>query len=407
MKTRVITWLLAIGIPAALLAIFFFVFHIPEFWAQLLAIIASAFLGAGATAWLTNTLLSNQQESEETKEKNIKVFENKIQVYSEFISKMWKTLEDDIITDEEIRGIRLDIFNKLIFYFDDIDKLVEKVDRIKSSDMFSEEIDNSKKTKETILCFSEITEMLRGDVRRSSIGDKAESISNLWNKFGIQPRDSEIETKSKEKMETVNKTISDTIIKGSAQQEEIAPEELQRLEENTWHFNAWGDEQFKRIEENLAESKEIELSLVEYGEYWRTNLLKQVGKGDIIMLFRRGGYGYVGAFETIGRRIFDFEKGEEDILYFNEPEKSSIVTTKDNNDAFEADAKKYDIYESKKDGATLCSNLIAKCIAYVSDGVGNPGGVYRKTISRYDSHYAWLLKERFQKKGQWINETIK
>jgi len=208
-------------------------------------------------------------------------------------------------------------------------------------------------------------------------------------------------------METVNKTISDTIIKGSAQQEEIAPEELQRLEENIWHFNAWGDEQFKRIEENLAESKEIELSLVEYGEYWRTNLLKQVGKGDIIMLFRRGGYGYVGAFEAIGRRIFDFEKGEEDILYFNESEKSSIVTTKDNNDAFEADAKKYDIYESKKDGATLCSNLIAKCIAYVSDGVGNPGGVYRKTISRYDSHYAWLLKERFQKKGQWINETIK
>ena len=392
MKTRVITWLLAIGIPAALLAIFFFVFHIPEFWAQLLAIIASAFLGAGATAWLTNTLLSNQQESEETKEKNIKVFENKIQVYSEFISKMWKTLEDDIITDEEIRGIRLDIFNKLIFYFDDIDKLVEKVGRIKSSD--TEEIDNSKKTKETILCFSEITEMLRGDVRRSSIGDKAESISNLWNKFGIQPRDSENETKSNEKIETVNKTISDTIIKGSAQQEEIAPEELQRLEENTWHFNAWGDEQFKRIEENLAESKEIELSLVEYGEYWRTNLLKQVGKGDIIMLFRRGGYGYVGAFEAIGRRIFDFEKGEEEILYFGEEKPRPVEN-------FNADVEKYDIYKSREDGATLCSNLIVKRIAYVPGGVGNPGGVYRRTISRYDSHYAWLLRERFQKKGQW------
>ena len=392
MKTRVITWLLAIGIPAALLAIFFFVFHIPEFWAQLLAIIASAFLGAGATAWLTNTLLSNQQESEETKEKNIKVFENKIQVYSEFISKMWKTLEDDIITDEEIRGIRLDIFNKLIFYFDDIDKLVEKVGRIKSSD--TEEIDNSKKTKETILCFSEITEMLRGDVRRSSIGDKAESISNLWNKFGIQPRDSENETKSNEKIETVNKTISDTIIKGSAQQEEIAPEELQRLEENTWHFNAWGDEQFKRIEENLAESKEIELSLVEYGEYWRTNLLKQVGKGDIIMLFRRGGYGYVGAFEAIGRRIFDFEKGEEEILYFGEEKPRPVEN-------FNADVEKYDIYKSREDGATLCSNLIVKRIAYVPGGVGNPVGVYRRTISRYDSHYAWLLRERFQKKGQW------
>lgn len=392
MKTSVIKWLLAIGIPAAIVAIFFFVFQ-PDFWAQLLAIIASAFLGAGATAWLTNTLLSNQQESEEAKEKNIKVFENKIQVYSEFISKMWKTLEDDIITDEEIRGIRLDIFNKLIFYFDDIDKLAEKVDRIKSSNMFTEEIDNSKKTKETILCFSEITEMLRDDVRRSSIGDKAKSISNLWNKFGIQPRDSENETKSNEKIETVNKTISDNIIKGSSQQEENASEDSQRMEENTWHFNAWGDQQFKLIENNLAESKEIELSLVEYGEYWRTNLLKQVGEGDIIMLFRRGGYGYVGAFEAIGRRIFDFEKGEEEILYFGEEKPRPVEN-------FNADVEKYDIYKSREDGASLCSNLIVKRIAYVPEGVGNPGGVYRRTISRYDSHYAWLLMKRFQEKGQ-------
>ena len=169
--------------------------------------------------------------------------------------------------------------------------------------------------------------------------------------------------------------------------------------ENAWHFNAWGDEQFKRIEENLAESKEkeIELSLVEYGEYWRTNLLKQVGEGDIIMLFRRGGKGYVGAFEAIGRRIFDFEKGEEEILYFEE-NKPRLV------DNFDADVEKYDIYKSRDDGATLCSNLIVKRIAYVPEGVGNPGGVYRRTISRYDSHYAWLLKKRFQEKEEW-NES--
>lgn len=389
--------LLGIGFVAAFLAICFFVFHIPDFWPQLLAIIASAFLGAGATAWITKSLLKNQQESEEEKEKNIKVFENKIQVYSEFISKMWKTLEDDITTDEEIRGIRLDIFNKLIFYFDDIDKLVEKVDGIKSSDKFKEEeIDNSKRTQEIIQRFSDITELLRKDV--VSGGSKPEfeskSISNLWNKFGIQPRDSEIEPKSNEKMETVSKTWSDADIKDSAQQENNTSEDSQRLE-NAWHFNAWGDEQFKLIEENLAESKEIELSLVEYGEYWRTNLLKQVSKSNIIMLFRRGGYGYVGAFEAIGRRIFDFDKGEEEILYFEENKPRPV-------EDFNADVEKYDIYKSREDGATLCSNLIVKPIAYVPNGVGNPGGVYRRTISRYDSHYAWLLKERFQKKGQWV-----
>ena len=110
--TRII---LFIGFLSAVGAICFFIFKIPDFWPQMLAIIASAFLGAGATAWITNTLLDNKQKAEEAKERNIKVYENKIQVYSEFISKMWKTLEDDIITDEEIFEIRFDIFNKLIF----------------------------------------------------------------------------------------------------------------------------------------------------------------------------------------------------------------------------------------------------------------------------------------------------
>lgn len=401
MRKKVITRSLTIGVPAALLSIFFFVFQIPEIWSQLLAIIASAFLGAGVTAWLTNTLLTNQQKSEETKEKNIKVFENKIQVYSEFISRMWKTLEDDTITDEEIRGIRLDIFNKLIFYFDRIDLLEKKVDMIKSSDKANEEIDSSKRTNETIQCFSEITELLRIDVERS--GNMAGSIKQLWNRFAIQPRDQDSETISVDKMGKESKAIPDVSLIGSVHQEDNTSENSQRLD-NTWHFNALGDQQFKRIEDDLTKSKDIELSLIEYGEYWRTNLMKQVRKDDCIMLFRRGGYGYVGAFKAIGRRIFDFEKGEEEILYFNEPEKSSIVSIKDNKEAFEADAKNYDIYESKEDGATLCSNLIVTCIGYVPDGVGNPGGVYRRTISRYDSHYAWLLKERFQNKGQWINE---
>ena len=61
-----------------------------------------------------------------------------------------------------------------------------------------------------------------------------------------------------------------------------------------------------------------------------------------------------------------------------------------------SDIKIYDIYNSKEDGATTCANIIVEPIAFVENGVGNPGGVYRRTISRYDSHYAWLLMERFK-----------
>ena len=50
------------------LAICLYVFHIPAFYPQILAIIASACLGAGVTAWITKSLLASQKESEEEKE---------------------------------------------------------------------------------------------------------------------------------------------------------------------------------------------------------------------------------------------------------------------------------------------------------------------------------------------------
>lgn len=384
---KIYSILLFAGFCAAILSICFFVFHIPDFWSQLLAIIASAFLGAGATAWITNTLLKNQQKSEEDKEKNIKVFENKIQVYSEFISKMWRTLEDDIITDEEIRGIRLDIFNKLIFYFDDIDKLVEKVDnKIKSSDASKE---NSKTTSETIKCFSEITELLRIDVDRKH--GKTDDISKLWNVFAIQPRDNVDEVILERRRENIN---DDIILSPNS----IAPQEVQilkeseRLKQQAWHFIMWTDKQLDKLKDGFKE-----LSLVEYGEYWRTNLVKQIGEDDVIMLFRRGGYGYIGVYKAIGWRVFYFEEEREELLLFGK--EVQIIT----GEQYLSDIKTYDIYESKDDGATTCANIIVEPIAFVEDGVGNPGGVYRRTISRYDSHYAWMLKKLFQDKGQWID----
>lgn len=383
--TRAYSVLLVVGFFAAILAICFFVFHVPDFWSQLLAIIASAFLGAGATAWITNTLLKNQQESEEAKEKNIKVFENKIQVYSEFISKMWKTLEDDVITDEEIRGIRLDIFNKLIFYFDDIKILTELVGNIRSSE--SNE-DNAKRTGETIQCFSTITVLLRADIDRNM--KKTEDISKLWNAFALQPRENDNGVISKRNIEDVNDEV--TSASNPITQQENKPSEVsERLDQQAWHFIMWNDTQLDRLKEGFNE-----LSLVEYGEYWRTNLIKQVGENDVIMLFRRRANGYIGAYRAIGWRVFDFVKEKEEILMFGKD--IQIIS----GDQYLLDIDKYDIYRSKNDGATTCANIIVEPIAFVEEGVGNPGGVYRRTISRYDSHYAWMLKKSFQKQGQWL-----
>ena len=165
-----------------------------------------------------------------------------------------------------------------------------------------------------------------------------------------------------------------------------------RLEQQAWHFSMWGDEQLEKLKEGFNE-----LSLVEYGEQWRTNLVKQIKKNDVIMLFRRGGYGYIGAYQAVGWRVFNFEENQEEILMFGKD--SQIIE----GEQYLSDIKKYDIYKSCDDGATSCTNIIVAPIAFVEDGVGNPGGVYRRTISRYDPHYAWLLKNEFQKTGQWLD----
>lgn len=410
--TRII---LSIGFLFAVGAICFFIFKIPDFWPQMLAIIASAFLGAGATAWITNTLLDNKQKAEEEKERNLKLYNAKLQVYSNFVYDMYEFLRDNQVTEEEFSSLRTRLLGKVCFYVNNKDVLK----RIKKELENIKELNDDEKMAHA---FAGITGILQEDLNRNN---NCEEVLSLWGIFeqisGNTKNDTDPSQLLEDAVPEQNNNVRDRVgnkqndsantetyeeTNNIAEQSVPTSKNLQRLE-NAWHFNAFGNEQFEQIEKNIAESKEkeIELSLIEYGEYWRTNLLKQVKGGDIIMLFRRGGYGYVGAFKAIGRRIFDFEKGEEEILYFEDPEKRDIVTIKDNKDNFEEDADKFDIYGVvKDDGGTFCSNLIVECLAYVPEGVGNPGGVYRRTISRYDSHYAWLLKERFQKQGQWLEQ---
>lgn len=432
--------------------------------------ILSACIGAIITILATRLLLSKQSEidtknrqTDDEIKKNQEKYNAKLKVYSDYVSEMYNALGDNQVTSEELIDLRTKLFGSIAFYAGEnvLEDILKKLNEIffEKGNGISPEVIEGKMS----LFFSGITKILQNDTEvNNNIKEKPmnnndnpnekekekekDIVQMLWTKLqDIIKKIEEQEKKEKEDREKerqkeeqykkeeeqykkeiakdkqINESPniiiqddeindeengliinqpSDNIEKSTheAKQDDTDDDKSQYLKEQAWHFNALGDSQFKQFEE--LDKEEYELSLVEYGEYWRTNLLKQVCKGDIIMLFRRGGYGYVGAFEAIGRRIFDFEKGEEEILYFDEEKPRPVEN-------FDEDAEKYDIYKSREDGATLCSNLIVKRIAYVSDGVGNPGGVYRRTISRYDSHYAWLLKERFQKKGQWINETIK
>ena len=379
------------------LAICLYVFHIPAFYPQILAIIASACLGAGVTAWITKSLLATQKESEEEKEKNIKIYENKIAVYSEFISKLWNTMADGYLNEDELRCIRSEVFNKLIFYLgiDDIKKLSDEIIRIKDlQPKLSEDIEgiDSKDSGLLVKAYSEITNILRNDIIKGldgndDIKNATNELSDLWKKFGIQPVEL---AKEKQVLDSPSSQENSVICPTPSTPLENNEVPSQDTHNNkgfvqAWHFAMWDDRQLEAI----GEGKINELSLVEYEEEWRTNLVKQVKENDIVFLFRRGGYGYVGAFKPLGWRIFDYNEQKETLHIFGQQEQVKPV----NDD----DVMKYDIYNGRGDGADLCSNLIVEPIAYTPQGVGNPGGVYRRTISRYDAGYAATLLEWFKK----------
>ena len=370
---------LGVGILAALLAICFFIFHIPDFWPQILAIIASAFLGAGVTAWITNSLLDNKQKSEEEKEKNIHMYQNKLDAFSEFSKELWSKTKTDYL---DIEGVRDLLFNKVIFFISksDIDKLI---------DIFSK-LPPKPSNVNKIKLFSELTEIIKSCLDNTQIDKDTKRVSFnqndieiLWREIDKYIPKEDVPTVQIKQIETESTTQSTRV----EHCENKPTASLSKINYNqAWHFAMLGDEQLDAI----GLDKINELSLIEYEEEWRTNLLKQVDENDIVFLFRRGGYGYIGAFRPLGWRIFDYNERKEIIHIFGQQEQVKPV----NND----DVMKYDIYNGRDDGADLCSNLIVEPIAYVPDGVGNPGGVYRRTISRYDAGYAATLLEWFKKK---------
>ena len=321
----------------------------------------TAFVGVVISALVTLVLLNGQTKDEEEKERNLNLFKAKQKVYSGFVLSWYNALRDDQITETELRNLRTILFGKVFFYVENQDVYKEINEKLKDLLKKNDKLDaNDSQMRrlfldiETILqndlnglpmddpernLFKDIQKINKiinkiikyfkpkGDLKQNEdLTDLKRSIFSNFNKVientkgntnQLQTYEDAVPKQTKDvnndvgnKQNERGNSESNVETNNVAEQNESTSDDSQRLE-NTWHFNAWGDQQFKQFKEPFDKSKEIELSLVEYGEYWRTNLLKQVGKGDIIMLFRRGGYGYVGAFKAIGRRIFAFTRAKK------------------------------------------------------------------------------------------------
>ena len=316
-----------------------------EIWMQMLAVILSALLGAFVVTLTTKKSLREEKEREEWKDKSVKIYENKIHLYSEFIPQMFGLIKkDNDLSNPDLLKLRQLLFDKLVLY-------LEKDNAEKINTIIKGLIEQRTRAPKS---FAEIVTILSNDLEQNTSGDVLYSI---WNNFAVLKKEV---------------YIDDTIVQNASTG-------------NFWHFCMLGQNQ---VDYFIKHSKEVqqELSLIEYDECWRTEKMREVKTDDIVFLFQRGGCGYIGVFKVEGLRVFDHTC--EDIREYINGKLQNAEQTKE-------DIIKYDIYKSLDDGATYCSNLIVMPLAFVSEGVCYPGGVYRKTISRYDSTYSRQLLGRF------------
>ena len=309
-----------------------------------------ALIGVLITVLITALLLRRQSESEKQKEKDIKIYQKKLKIYSAFTSEMWATCAelqelDDFSEqfEKKMRELRTTCFNLLVFYLSDVQikKITQHVTAILES--------SDPEIFETLLPekFKEITRILQKNLSET---EKIEEglLTKLFKKIFNKKQETLVDlfkaftAPSKERNESDNDSPVPT---GTLNGRKIT----------FWHFNAWSDKQIKTFEE-----KNWVLNLIEYNENWRTNLLRQVKKDDVVFLYRRGGNGYIGAFKVTGHKI---------------------LTVGDVKELSPEDKEKFDIYGALEDGASYSSNLSVNPIAYNWKGVGYLS-VRRRTIER-------------------------
>jgi hypothetical protein len=309
-------------------------------------------------------LLQQQSEKETQKDKDIKIYEKKIEVYSEFSSKMWEMFSDiDINAQQKMNQLdklRFESFDKLIFFLSPT-----KIEEL--SKVFEEMTKRNGDFDYTSLC--KITHILKESLKEEE--DKKEKkneekpidyLETFYNAFEKRrndgDEDEETPTNSKENVTEESK-------------EKECKQPL-----TFWHFNIWGDQQLAAFKKG-----NWVLNLIEYGEEnnWRTwKVENQVQPGDVVFLFRRGGDGYIGAFkvkETMVLKQDDYAKGK----YTDE------------------DIKLYDMYNVMEDGATYSSNIIVEPLAFNFKGIGYRT-VRRRTIEKMvnDMGNVKFLFDRFE-----------
>lgn len=346
---------------------------------ELLFQILAAVLSVVFTVLATSALLSGQTEQEESREKNIKVHENKMKAFSQFVSTMWTIVDKGKIESEEIRKLRSEVFGTIIFYLDK--GQIDTVTKIFNSEELTADAD----TTAFIKAFSKITDILRSNLINSDNGENTKN-TELWNSFNkflpdVSGGDDVVEKLECGKIQQESVRQADGNGSASAF---LCEEDAKRRIDGCLHFNILD----KGWQYEIFSGGSSALGLCEYGETWRTDRIKNVRNNQLVFLYQSGGPGYVGAFLVKGWVVFE-SMGDGKIstalkMEFGEGNEPVAIPE----DQVKSCADKLRARKWLDDGCTRVSYLLVEPLFFSEKGVGRIS-VYRPTISSYDPSYAW------------------
>ncbi len=383
-QTKIAGYVVLAVLIMGILFVFLRLFSTKDFSYEICCVL----LGTIVTAAITTVLLKGQSNADETKDKNIKIYENKLDVYSEYIQQMWEMItKDEDLDDNEWNDLRKLTFGKLVLYLD--------ADAIKKLTEYIGDIDNTRKESNNLQGikkgFAKITKLLTDDIASKREGDgNGDCYVELFTKFGITPTEvsqsEEIvseDTPSATQPET--ESMATETSETPTEQPSISP--IYQLGNSVWSHGFW---HFCALNMSVQREHLNALVAIEFLEIWRTNNIRKVKEGDLIFLFAKGGCGYYGVF-----RAKNVEGTNSPALVFEvDYNKYKEQEYQENKDAeYKKYGEAFDIYNAFADRATAISAINVETVYFNKNGIGNPVATRRPTIVPFlvtEDRYALL-----------------
>ena len=324
--------------------------------------ICCALIGTIITAVVTVFLLQGQSSSDEKKDKNIRIYENKLDVYSEYVRQMWETISDDEdLKEEEWNNLRVQTFGKLIFYLD--------TDAIQNLTQYVSEIDKARREgtlQDIKIGFANITRLLTREIVTHKSKQDAD-YTKLFNQFNINTSDLQDNVETEAKVHPATPPIAEVAAQPTETSAVPAISPIYQLDNDIWSHGFW---HFCALNMSKQKLHLGTLALIEYDEQWRTDTIRRIKEGDLIFLFAAGGGGYYGVFRA------------KNVAGTDSP---ALVFATDGNQTdkqeYERFGKAFDIYDAYKDGATSIAAINVETIYFKENGIGGkPVSTRRATI---------------------------